>query len=142
MKTDARIELNQRIAELETLRKIQYDDLNSHFQEMVDNLKPMNILRKAIQDVTQLPDLKEGIGNVAIGTVTGIIAKKVFWGNSFNPLRMLMGVLTQTLVANVTAKNADGIREKGAEMLQPFLQRFFQRRRKHKAEALFQEQVY
>jgi hypothetical protein len=142
MKTDARVALNLRIAELEALRKIQFDDLNSHFRQMTDGLKPMNILRKAIHDMTQLPDLKEGIGNVAIGTVTGIIAKKVFWGNSFNPLRMLMGVLTQTLVANVTAKNADGIREKGVEILQPFLHRFFQRRRKHKAEALFQEQVY
>ncbi len=142
MKTDSIKSLKIRITELESTRDIQFTELNAQFQEIVDELKPMNILKKAFQNVMELPKMKDGIGNFAIGSLTGVLAKKALWGNSINPLRMLLGFITQSVVTNVTTKNADAIREKGEDLIQPLLKQLFHYRKMKREEKLLEEEVY
>lgn len=134
MKPNSLIALNLRIEELEAIRAIQHKELGFQIQSVMDNLKPFNIIKTAIHDVMELPNMKGGIGNLAIGSITGILAKKILWGNSINPVRSILGIITQTLVTNVATNNADDIRDKGSNLIQPLIQRFFQYRKMKRAE--------
>jgi hypothetical protein len=134
MKTNSLETLNIRIAELEARRNTQQIELGTQFQSIVDNLKPMKIIKKAMHDVMDLPKMKDGIGNLAIGSITGVLAKKILWGSSMNPIRNILGILTQVLVTNVATHNADGIRNQGENILQPLIHRFLEFRKQNPAE--------
>jgi hypothetical protein len=136
MKSDALAELNVRIAELEAIRIVQYTEMGNSFQSILDNLKPINIIRKAFQDVLDLPKMKDGIGNLAIGSVSGMLAKRVLWGNSMNPVRMIMGIVTQTLVTNVATHHADDIRANSEKLIHPIIQRLLAYRKEHRSHVI------
>lgn len=136
MKTDALIALNLRIEELESNRIAQYSALGDNFQAIVDNLKPINILKKALHEVLDLPKMKDGIGNLAIGSVSGMLAKRVLWGNSMNPVRMLMGIVTQTVVTNVATHHADDIRTNSEKLIHPIIQRLLAYRKEHRSQVI------
>lgn len=136
MKSDALMALNLKIEELEVISTTQYAALGNNFQDIVDNLKPINIMRKALHEVLDLPKISDGIGNLAIGSVSGMLAKRVLWGNSMNPIQMLMGILTQTVVTNVATHHADDIRTNTEKLIHPILQRLLEYRKEHRLQKL------
>ena len=104
---------------LEAKRAGELSDLKNQVHLAFESIRPINLIKSTIEDVTHSPDVKGGIGKAAIGVATGFIVKKLlFGGHSLNPLKRLAGVALQTIVTNVAANNSDKIKEGGATLFE------------------------
>jgi hypothetical protein len=114
MKKPSAIEtLNQDIILLKAKRDDEFNMLKKQIHISYESIKPINLIKNAIKNVTELPDIKEGIGKVAIGVASGYLVKNIIFRSSYNPLKKLAGIALQVLVTNVAAKNSDKIKETG-----------------------------
>ncbi|HYV53509.1 MAG TPA: hypothetical protein VE933_02870 [Chitinophagaceae bacterium] len=84
------------------------------FREQVkityQGLKPINLIKGAMKDLTEIPVLKGGIVNSLMGISAGYISKKIIVGSTYNPLKFLLGKALQMIVTAVVSRNADGIK--------------------------------
>jgi hypothetical protein len=84
--------------------------LQDHLRTTFDSLKPINLIKSALKDISESPYLIDNIVGTAIGVATGYISRKVVVGGSGNPLRKLIGSVIQFGVTNVVAQHPDGIK--------------------------------
>ncbi|MFM9985950.1 MAG: hypothetical protein ACKVOK_12000 [Flavobacteriales bacterium] len=93
------------IADLEKKRAIQSDTMRREFWVVYEGLKPVNLIKSAMNDVRESPELTGGIISSALGIASGMITNKLFVGNSHNPLRKLMGTLLMFGVRKLVTEN-------------------------------------
>ncbi len=114
-------ELKESILLLEIKQTCDGILLKEQIHTTYQSLKPVNIIQGAFNKVISSPDLKKNIVSAAIGLTTGFVAKKIFVGASINPLKKLLGIVLEMVVANKVAKNADGIKTIGGIILKKIL---------------------
>lgn len=110
--------LTSQIQILETKKTEDFIALKGEVNNVIENLKPINLIKNAIQDITHFPSLKEGVGKTAIGMASGFIFKKLFFGTSLNPIKNIAGSVAQSLLTNLAANNSEKIKEKGMGFFQ------------------------
>jgi len=88
-----------------------------------ESLKPVNLLRKSLHDISTSPDLIENILGTGIGLASGFLTKRVFVGKSGNMFRKLIGSVLQFGVTNFVAQHPDTIKSIEQSILQYFLRR-------------------
>ena len=101
--------LDEAIAVLELKRKQELIDIKLLINELHESLKPVNIIKDTLKSVTASSDIKNGIGKTALGVASGLIVKNVFFRKSFNPLKIISGIVLQTITTGIVAKNSDKI---------------------------------
>jgi hypothetical protein len=129
--------LDETIRKLEMQRDNERMLLKEQFQIAYESIKPANLVRSAIKEVTQSKELRENLLNYAVGMGTGYITKKVVVGKSHNPLRSLLGNVLQFGVSNVISKKSDLIKSAGTGLLKMILGK--RKNRKSNPEDLDQE---
>lgn len=100
-------DLNETIALLEYRQKQELRILKEQFEVTYDSLKPLNIIKKAFNDMTTSSELKGNLINNVIGMATGYITKKVIVRSSHNPFKRLLGNVLQFVITNVVTKHTD-----------------------------------
>jgi len=97
------------------LLQFQRDEHTTALKEQAkltyESLKLVNLLKSLFKEVTSTPDFKDGLINSSLGLGVGYLTKKVVVGATHNPLKQLMGILLQSTVTNVVAKNGDDIKD-------------------------------
>lgn len=88
-----------------------------------ESIKPINLIRKSLHDISSSPDLVDNILGVATGIASGFLTRKIFIGASGNVIRKILGTVLQFGVTNVVAKNPDTIKSIGQAILNLFLRR-------------------
>lgn len=88
-----------------------------------ESLKPINLIRKSLHDISSSPDLIDNILGLATGIASGFLTRKIFIGASGNVVRKILGTVLQFGVTNVVAKNPDTIKSVGQAILNLFLRR-------------------
>lgn len=111
---DPYILLNELILVKEVDKKQQGIELKEYFKETYESLKPINILKNTFKKAASSPDLKSKVANAAIGITVGFLAKKLFGGNSTNPLIKIAGTLIGSFVGSKAEDNAEGIKSIGS----------------------------
>lgn len=96
--------LKNAIALLESKQAEELKLLRHQFNNTYDSLKPMNLIKKGFQDITSLPDIKNGLLNNAIGLATGYLSKKVLIGATRNPIKRILGTVLEFAVAGLVTK--------------------------------------
>lgn len=97
--------------------------LKEQFYLTIESLKPVNLLKSAIKDISSSPYLVDNIAGTAIGLVTGYLSKKMFIGSSGNKIKKIIGTILQFGITNVIAQNSDSIKSFGRSLLQHFFRR-------------------
>jgi len=97
-------DLETRILELEKLQAQQMIELKASGANIVNSLSPSNILKSALKDVAQTPDLRNTVINTAIGIGAGLLGKKLYVGGSKNIFKKISGSAMQFLIANFVRK--------------------------------------
>jgi hypothetical protein len=87
--------------------------LREQFTVTFESLKPINVLRKMLNDIAEPSALKETLIQTITGLISGYISRKLLVRSSKNPLLRLAGVLVQYGVTNFVAKNSDSIKALG-----------------------------
>lgn len=107
--------LKDAIAVLQQKQAGELKLLREQFHITYDSLKPMNLLKKGFQDITSLPDLKDGLINNVIGLATGYLSKKVLIGATRNPIKRILGTVLEFAVAGLVTKQVKEAKETAEE---------------------------
>jgi len=102
--------LQQKIMLVEMQREKDFEILHEQFKTSFANLSPLNIIKNTLKDVVNSKEIKNDVADAGIGFTTGYLAKKILFGSTINPIKIVAGSLLQTLVSNISIKNADTIK--------------------------------
>ena len=113
--------LDEAIQQLETKRDMELIQLKSGFNEVLDSLKPINLIKDTLRKVTTSTDLKEGVGKTAIGVASGLLVKNILFRKTHNPLKLIARVMLQTVATGLAASNSDKIKSTGQKLFHVLL---------------------
>jgi hypothetical protein len=117
------IALKNAIILLEADQAVKERLLKEHVYLTFESLKPVNLLRSSLRDISTTPDLINNLLGTSVGLASGFISKKIFVGASGNMIRKLLGVVLQLGVTNIVAQNPEAIKS----FVQVIINRFFHR---------------
>ncbi len=118
------IELKNAIQLLEVEQSIDGQLLKEQFYLTYESLKPINLLRNTIYEITTSPHLTDSILGTAAGLVSGYLSRKIMMiGASGNLVRKLLGTVLQLGVTNVVSQNPDRIKSIGEYIFQHILRK-------------------
>lgn len=100
-------ELTTAIKRLERKRKLQEEDLRDEFHNMLESLKPSNILKNTIHEVQESTELKHNLFKVALGLGAGYFSRKLVIGKSAGIVKKALGTALQYGITNFVAKKKD-----------------------------------
>jgi hypothetical protein len=95
-------------------RQLLKEQLNITYE----SLKPINIIRKTLRDITSSQDLTDNILGTASGLASGYLSRKIFIGTSGNLIRKLVGSILQFGVTTIVSQHPDVIRSFGKSIIQ------------------------
>ena len=116
-------ELKNAIELLEVEHALKGRLLKEQFYITYESLKPINVLKRTLKELTSSAYLIDNIPGTIMGLASGYLSKKLFTGGSANIFRKLLGSLLQFGVTNVVAKNSESIKSTGLTIFQHFLQK-------------------
>ena len=111
-------ELKNSILLLETEQSIKGQLLKDQMFLTYESLKPVNLIRHTLKEISSSPYLIENISGSAMGLLSGFLSRKIFVGTSGNLLKKLLGSVLQFGVTNIVAQNSDVIKTVGQSVLQ------------------------
>ncbi|HVZ95758.1 MAG TPA: hypothetical protein VG847_02710 [Chitinophagaceae bacterium] len=100
-------DLQQAIQRLEQRKLLLEEDLKMDFHEIVEGLKPVNIIKNTIGEVQQSTDLKHNLIKIALGIGAGYLSGKLVAGKSGSLLKKALGAALQFGVTSLVAKKKD-----------------------------------
>src|SRR5512133_933557 len=114
-------DLRNTIELLEADHALKTQLLKEQFFLTYESLKPINVLRRTIKEITSSQYLVDDVPGTIMGLASGYVSKKIFTGRSANLFRNLIGSLLQFGVTNLVAKNSNVIKSVGIALLDHFV---------------------
>ena len=102
--------LNEKIAFLQKKQSEELVLLKEQFFSIYENLKPINLIKNTLQEITSSSEIKSNLINSAIGVTTGFLSKKIMIGSTHNPFKKLLGTLVEFVIANAVVKYFNSIK--------------------------------
>ena len=113
----------------EAIRLLEIDQaekgllLREQFHLTYESLKPVNLLKSTLKDISLSPSLINTILGTTVGLATGYLSKKIVVGASANIFRKLFGTIMQISIVNTVAQHPEAIRSIGQSILQHILRK-------------------
>ena len=108
-------ELKERIAALEVKKHNDEELIRTHFHEIVETLKPANLLKSTVSEVSDSMHFKRNILNIALGLGAGYLSRKLVIGTKGIGIgKQILGSLLEFGVSNFVAKQGGEMRTSGA----------------------------
>jgi len=114
-------ELKMAIQTLGFEHEVQGKLLKEQFFVTFESLKPVNIIKSTLHDMTQSPYLIDNMLGSVTGLVSGYVSKKIAVGTSHNVIRKIAGTLLQFGVTNLVTQNSNLLKTAGSFIIQKFL---------------------
>lgn len=106
-------DLKMAIERLESQNLMQKNVITEQFNNTVESLKPMNLLKSSFSKVAKAPGLVENIINATVGLGAGFLSKRMLIGKSTGILKKLLGNAIEFGVAGLVTKNSGSIKNSG-----------------------------
>jgi len=106
-------DLKKAIQLLENEQTINWELLKGQLSVTYESFKPLNLIKRTLEEVTSSPYLVNDVLSTAIGLTAGYISKKIFVGRSGNIARKFLGTLIQLGVTNVTTQRSEVFKTMG-----------------------------
>ena len=110
--------LSREISLLERKKSQEFKNLKEQLHNTYESMKPINLLKNTLEDITHSPEVKHDFTKAAIAMFTGYLIKKLVFKSSVNPLKILAGAAFQTFATNIAAKNSDKIKVAGISIFE------------------------
>lgn len=105
--------LNSTIEWLEGEQDSKRALLSERFRESYDSLKPINLIKSTIKDMTSSSGTMDDLIGPLLGLAAGHLTKKLVIGKSENDTRHAVGAALQVGVTNLVVQNQDVIKYAG-----------------------------
>ena len=119
-KSTAEANLKMAIQELEYKQTREWSLLRSEFLATSENLQPLNIIKNSFREVTTAAGFKNDLIGTAMGLAAGYLSKGLISGGSNNPVKKVVGLLTQLEVSTLITKNAQTIKSVASNIVKLF----------------------
>ena len=113
MEINNSIDLKAAIEQLENKNLVQKNVITDQFNDTLESLKPINLLKSSFNKVVRSPGLVENIINATVGLGAGFLSKKMLIGKSSSILKKLLGNAVEFGVAGLITKNSGSIKNTG-----------------------------
>jgi len=118
--TDA---LSERILDLEEKRAKELRLLRTQLETTKESLKPFNLIKSTISEISSSSEIKNNIIGSAIGIGTAVLSKKLMMFGSHNPIKNAIATLFQFAIGNVVSRNANEMKSKVGGFVHFFMKR-------------------
>lgn len=122
-------ELRDTIQYMELKQAEESKLLKAQFHLTTEAIRPINLIRSAFGQSTDLEDTKESFLSTSAGLTAGYFSKMLFVRNSHNPIRKLLGTALLFGVTSIISKNPVPVQHFGKAIFNLF-------RRKRKVETI------
>jgi hypothetical protein len=113
--------------ELIQLNQQQYDTdlrlLKEQFHIAYESIKPINLIKNLVHEVTASPEIKEDLASNILGLATGFISKKIMIDENGSTFKKVIGTVLQFAVANVVSKHSVNIKAVGTALFNNFFKK-------------------
>jgi hypothetical protein len=116
-------ELKARIVLLEIKQVNDKKLLKEEFKTTYESLRPVNLIKKTISELTTSADFKGDILNTVLSVAVGYLTKKAAVGGTRSPVKKILGTILQMGVTNVVSKNSEEIKSVIKSLLTKFLRK-------------------
>ena len=106
------IELRDNIRLLEERRSVQRQLLKEEFSEVVESLKPSNIIKNSLSGIASSPHVMRNIIVGVMGVTAAYFSRKRLKKVKNNPVRKIMATVIQAGFASLLAVKGEVIKEK------------------------------
>lgn len=113
--------LEEAILMLEIKKQHEFVMLKEQVELTYEKLKPANLVKSAVNNLVESPDLKADLINGVMGIAAGYLSKKVAVGKTHNPVKNILGTILQMAVTGIVAKNGDDIKSGVTNLIGSFL---------------------
>ncbi len=103
--------LKEEIKLLEIKQVENEKQLRLQFINVYENLKPINILKNIVKDISSNDNLKNEAANTLAGLVSGFISKKIIVGRSKNPFLKLFGIGIQFGITTLVSTKYNAVKD-------------------------------
>jgi|GEM_PF-912006 len=114
-------DLRAAIVTLKRRRREQEQELNNRYVQIVERLKPVNVIRTIVRDVAEAPGVRHRMVNAGVGLVVGYVFRKLLFGPQIGPLKKILGAALQVGIAGLIGKNGDAIQAGGYQLVRRLL---------------------
>jgi len=84
--------------------------LKEQFKITYESLKPVNILKNSLKELTGSSELKGNLFESITALLTGFLSRKIMVSSKSNIFTKIMGQVLQFIVTSLVARNAETIR--------------------------------
>jgi hypothetical protein len=116
-------ELKIAIQKLEFQHSLQGKLLQEDFFIAYDSLKPVNLIKNTLSEITSSPYLIDNMLAAVTGMISGYVSKKITVGVSHSLFRKIMGSVLQFGVTNLVVQNPDTLKTIGNWIIQQLFHR-------------------
>ena len=109
--------LKQRIAFLEQKRETEKQAITDGFSNLLESLKPVNLIKSLFRSVKGSPDLKSDIMHGIVGLGTGFLTNKLLLGRMHGPLKTVLSMLLNFGITKAAVSYPETIKNKGLSFL-------------------------
>lgn len=113
--------LKESIRLLEIRQAEEGQALKEQFKITYESLKPVNLIKSSISELTSSAEIKNGLFETIVSIVTGYLTKKMMVSSKSNPFMKIMGAVLQFGVTSLVAKNAESIRNYIMDLIDRFM---------------------
>jgi hypothetical protein len=114
--------LRESIRLLEIKQAEEAKILKEQFSVTVESLKPVNLLKSSIKEMTSSADLKNNLFETVFSILGGYLSKKIMVNSKSGPFLKIAGAVLQFGVTTVLAQNAEKIRNYINNLIEKYLQ--------------------
>ena len=116
-------ELREAVHLLEIEHGVKGQVLKEEYRRFYESVKPANLIRATLNDLTSSSDTSSSVVSNAIGIATGYFSKKIIVGTSKNVFRKLFGLTVQIGVSNFVGQHPEAIKSIGQFLFQSVMQK-------------------
>jgi|SRR5688572_33227429 len=120
--------LNSKITLLEQKRNQHFTDLKQQLRDTGESMKPANLIKGAIRDLTTSKQLKSMLIQAAIGFAAGYVLKKIITKNKDNAKNRMIGNALQYGLSFLASKRNNMLKAAGLYVANHFMEAYKQRR--------------
>jgi hypothetical protein len=110
-------ELKDAIKLLEDRQSIQGAELKEQFFEIIESIRPVNLIRSTFSRLRSSPDLMGGMLSTTVGLAAGYLSNKTLVGSSANLFKKLLGTVLQFGITTMIVKNPEAVKTLGQTLL-------------------------
>ncbi len=103
-------DLQEKILFLELKQADEKMQLKDQFNLSYESLKPSNLIKNSLDEFIETTDFKEGIVDTTLSLAAGYLSKKIVFGSTHNPIKLIIGNLVQAGITSLVSRNTDEIK--------------------------------